>query len=156
MALSHIRLSISHSISTLWRRVAPIAALLALVVAMGGTWTAGLAVAAPTAAAAQPATKPPPSAPAGTRDEDDRAPPRPAKKEVSGKLNLNTATEDQLVLLPSVGPSKAERILVWRKKNGAFKRVADLRRVKGFGYRTYKRLEPFLDIKGESTIAPKR
>ena len=76
-------------------------------------------------------------------------------KELTGKLNLNTATEDQLMLLPTVGPSKADRIVTWRKKNGAFQRTADLRRVKGFGYKTFKRLEPFLDIKGETTLAAK-
>ena len=32
---------------------------------------------------------------------------------------------------------------------------ADLRHVKGFGYRTFKKLEPYLDIKGETTLEPK-
>jgi competence protein ComEA len=73
--------------------------------------------------------------------------------EITGKLNLNTATEEQLMLLPTVGPSEAERILDWRKKNGGFKRTADLRRVKGFGYKTFKKLEPFLDVKGDTTLA---
>jgi competence protein ComEA len=149
----------SISISKLGRRLATFAALVALVAAMGGTWTSGRAFAAPTASAAQPVTKPSTAAPdrgdRGDRD-DDRAAPRPVKKEVSGKLNLNTASEDQLMMLPTVGPSKAERIVVWRKKNGGFKRVADLRRVKGFGYRTFKRLEPLLDIKGDTTLAAKR
>jgi competence ComEA-like helix-hairpin-helix protein len=81
----------------------------------------------------------------------------PAKKsnhkEITGKLNLNTATEEQLMLLPTVGPSEADAVVAWRKKNGGFKRTADLRRVKGFGYRTYKKLEPFLDIKGDTTLA---
>ena len=111
-----------------------LAALALLVVAMGGTW--GFASAAPT-------TDPPEHAVTS----------KPTHKNIAGKLNLNTATEEQLMLLPSVGPSKAERIVVWRKKNGGFKRVADLRRVKGFGYRTFKRLEPFLDIKGDTTLA---
>jgi competence ComEA-like helix-hairpin-helix protein len=86
-------------------------------------------------------------------DLEERGASRPVRKVVTGKLNLNTATEEQLTLLPTVGPSKAERIVVWRKKNGGFKRVADLRRVKGFGYKTFKRLEPFLDITGETTLA---
>ncbi len=73
--------------------------------------------------------------------------------EITGKLNLNTATEEQLMLLPTVGSSEAERIVTWRKKNGGFKRTADLRRVKGFGYKTFKKLEPFLDIKGDTTLA---
>ena len=76
------------------------------------------------------------------------------KKMVTGKLNLNTATVDQLMLLPGIGPSKAERVVDWRGKHGPFKRVADLRKVKGFGYKTLKKLEPNLDVKGESTLAP--
>ena len=139
------------SISKLTRRSSSFIALVALVAAMGGTWTARPAAAAPTVATAQPVTKP-----AAIVDRDDDRPSKPAKKDVAGKLNLNTASEDQLMLLPSIGPSKAERIVVWRKKNGGFKRVADLRRVKGFGYRTFKRLEPFLDIKGDTTLVAKR
>ena len=121
-----------------------------LVVAMGGTWaTSTIAAAAPSVAPTTPAT--------GPAHLDDGQPPakKSNHKELAGKLNLNSATEDQLMLLPTVGPSKAERIVAWRKKNGGFKRVADLRRVKGFGYRTFKKLEPFLDIKGDTTLAPK-
>ena len=128
-------------------------ALAALVLSMGGTWRlAGDAHAAPHTTSSATAT------PAGGGGTTDTAPPfaRPAKKAVTGKLNLNTATEEQLMLLPTVGPAKAERIVAWRKRNGAFKRTADLRRVKGFGYKTFKRLEPYLDIKGETTLAPKR
>ncbi len=115
-----------------------------LVLAMGGTWQ--VASAAPTAAvaAASPASA-----------EAVHAQPKSAHKELTGKLNLNMASEDQLMLLPKVGPAKAERIVTWRKKNGGFKRVADLRRVKGFGYKTFKKLEPYLDIKGDTTLAAK-
>lgn len=77
------------------------------------------------------------------------------RKDLMGRLNLNNATEDQLMMLPTVGPSKAQRIVTWRKKNGGFKRTADLRRVKGFGYKSFKKLEPFLDVKGDTTLAPK-
>ena len=116
-----------------------------LVLAMGGTWHV--------ASAAPPATD---SAFAQAHPQPDPAHvPKTAHKELTGKLNLNVATEDQLMLLPKVGPAKAERIVTWRKKNGGFKRVADLRRVKGFGYKTFKRLEPFLDIKGDSTLSDK-
>ena len=51
-----------------------------------------------------------------------------------------------------VGPAKAERMITWRKKNGGFKRIADIRRVKGFGYKTFKRLEPYLDVAGPTTL----
>ena len=82
----------------------------------------------------------------------DQSSDRPMQKRPTGKLNLNTATGEQLQLLPGIGPAKAERILEWRQKHGAFRRVADLRRVKGFGYRTLKKLERYIDIKGESTL----
>jgi competence ComEA-like helix-hairpin-helix protein len=158
------------AISKIVRHWITIAAVVALVVAMGGRW-----MTTPPAAAA-PASSAPPSAPSSVPPKSPSSPTASAvplasvvavradgeavvkksnRKELAGKLNLNTATEEQLMLLPSVGPSKAERIVVWRKKNGGFKRVADLRRVKGFGYRTFKRLEPFLDIKGDTTLAPK-
>jgi competence ComEA-like helix-hairpin-helix protein len=143
------------SMTKLTRRLAPALALAALLLAMGGTWIASpRAVAAPNTQVTT--TKAPIANTTAQTARDGEPGQRPARKEVSGKLNLNTATEDQLMMLPTVGPSKAERIVAWRKKNGGFKRVADLRRVKGFGYRTYKRLEPFLDIKGDTTLVARR
>jgi competence ComEA-like helix-hairpin-helix protein len=136
----------------------PAAAIALIVIAMGGTWsTAGATPAPQWSATTPPAAHATPIA-ARTLIEPD-GPDHPAKKsnrkDLAGKLNLNTASEDQLMLLPTVGPSKAERIVTWRKKNGGFKRTADLRRVKGFGYKTFKKLEPFLDIKGDTTLAAK-
>ena len=135
-----------------------ILAAAALVLSMNGRWQlAAVANAAPgptTSPSSVSASGKTASVTAAATAPDADALPRTAKKQVTGKLNLNTATEDQLMLLPTVGPAKAERVVVWRKKNGAFKRTADLRRVKGFGYKTFKRLEPFLDIKGDSTLAP--
>ncbi|MBK9035883.1 MAG: helix-hairpin-helix domain-containing protein [Myxococcales bacterium] len=93
----------------------------------------------------------PPSIAAATADVGDDDP--PAHKATSGRLNLNTATAEQLEMLPGVGPAKAERIVAFRGKHGPFKRVADLRRVKGFGRKTLKKLERFLDIKGPTTLA---
>ncbi|MEO8703231.1 MAG: helix-hairpin-helix domain-containing protein [Kofleriaceae bacterium] len=131
-------------------------AIVALVFAMGGTWSTRPANAAPGAVAPAVAKPGVTTTTAAITDHADEPRGKPAKKDLNGKLNLNTASEEQLMMLPSVGPSKAERIVVWRKKNGGFKRVADLRRVKGFGYRTFKRLEPLLDIKGDTTLAAKK
>jgi competence ComEA-like helix-hairpin-helix protein len=137
------------SLAKLARRLTTVAAIAMLVAAMGGTWSRS-AIAAPvvtpqlTKAAAPGHGGDAPDGPAAKKSNH---------KQVTGKLNLNTATEDQLMLLPTVGASKAERIVEWRKKNGGFKRTADLRHVKGFGYKTFKKLEPFLDIKGDTTIA---
>ncbi|MDQ3369620.1 MAG: helix-hairpin-helix domain-containing protein [Myxococcota bacterium] len=154
--LAHLAQRLSQHLA---RRLVPIVALVVLVVAMGGSWMlAGDAFAAPPqAATARPLTAATTrTAATTTATADDVGRSKPVKKDVTGKLNLNTATEDQLMLLPTVGPAKAERVVTWRKKNGGFKRTADLRRVKGFGYKTFKRLEPFLDVKGDSTLAARR
>jgi competence protein ComEA len=127
-------------ISKLAHRLVPLVALATLLAAMGGTWKA--ASAAPLAQALAPPVAAT-AAHAGKR----------AHHELTGKLNLNTATEDQLMLLPTIGPAKAERIVAWRKKNGAFRRIADLRRVKGIGYKSFRRLEPYLDVQGATTLS---
>lgn len=126
------------------KSLSTLVALVMLTLAMGGAWQ--VAGAGPASAIDSPAA-------IGTAEAASGR--KPAGKAMEGKLNLNTATEDQLMLLPTIGPAKAERIVTWRKKHGGFKRIADLRRVKGFGYKTFKRLARFLAIEGETTLAAK-
>jgi len=61
-------------------------------------------------------------------------------------VNLNTATVDQLLALPGIGPSKAAAIVETRQKIGGFKKVEDLMRVKGIGRKTFRKLEPMLKL----------
>jgi competence protein ComEA len=133
--------------ASLVRRAAAIVALCALVATGTATW-----LTASTASAKPAAVKAAAAAPAAAAKDDDEPRARGGKKSVTGKLNLNSASDEQLQMLPGVGPSKSERIIAWRQKNGGFKRVADLRKVKGFGYKTLKKLEPYLDIKGDTTL----
>lgn len=99
----------------------------------------------------RPAWAAPPSVAAAVAEPDGEA--RAVRKAASGKLNLNTATVEQLQMLPGVGPAKAERIVDYRTRHGGFRRVAELRRVRGFGAKTLKKLERFLDVKGETTLS---
>lgn len=59
---------------------------------------------------------------------------------ISGKLNLNTATQEQLEALPRVGPALAQRIIAGRP----YRSLADLDRVKGMGEATLKTLAPLV------------
>jgi comEA protein len=86
------------------------------------------------------------SAASPSHDESDGA---------SGVVNLNTATEAELQLLPGVGPAKAAAVLAYRKKYGAFKKVEDLGKVKGFSYKTLKKLKPYLALSGTTTYKGK-
>ena len=56
-----------------------------------------------------------------------------AGAESPGVVNVNTASAEQLQLLPRVGPALAERIIDIREANGPFNSVEDLTNVKGIG-----------------------
>ncbi len=55
--------------------------------------------------------------------------------EVQAKVNLNTATREQLDALPGVGEVTAQRILDWRARHGTFTAVEQLREIDGIGER---------------------
>jgi len=83
-------------------------------------------------------------------DLPGQEPPARSSTERPAPLNLNAATEAQLEALPGIGPATATRIVEYRKKNGAFKKVEDLMNVKGIGEKS------FLKLKGLVTVAPTR
>ena len=66
-------------------------------------------------------------------------------------ININTATKDELVALPGIGPAKAQAILDYRKAHGPFKTVEDLKDVKGIGAKRFEQLKPDLAVSGPST-----
>ena len=67
-----------------------------------------------------------------------------AKPAPSGKVNINTASAEQLTTLPGVGPKLAARILEYRQKSGAFKSVQELMNVRGVGEKNLKKIEQYL------------
>lgn len=64
----------------------------------------------------------------------------------NGKINLNTATAQQLDGLPGVGPVLAEHILRFRDAHGGFRSVADLRQVDGIGPARYEQLKDLVTV----------
>lgn len=61
------------------------------------------------------------------------APPTSTEPE---RVDLNTATEEQLATLPRIGPSLAARIVQWREAHGPFSSADDLLQVTGLGQKT--------------------
>jgi competence protein ComEA len=83
------------------------------------------------------------------------APPARADEPVAspeGVVNINTATPEQLGLLPGIGETKARAIVEHRQRR-PFARVDDLVAVRGIGRATLRRLRPYLAVRGETTLS---
>ena len=61
------------------------------------------------------------------------------------KINLNTATMEQLQELPGVGPVTAQRIVDYRE-NSPFSAPEDLMEVKGIGQKTFAKLKDLVTV----------
>ena len=54
------------------------------------------------------------------------------------KLNINTASEEELTQLKRIGPKYAQGIVEYRQKNGPFKQPEEIMQVPGIGSKTYE------------------
>ena len=74
-----------------------------------------------------------------------------SRPEITGVVNLNTASSAELQLLPGVGEVRAVAIVAMRKQRGGFKRIEDLLEVKGIGPKMLERLRPYATLTGKTT-----
>jgi competence protein ComEA len=82
------------------------------------------------------------------------ATPAKAAAALEGVVNLNTASEAELMRLPRIGETVARRIIDFREKHGPFQRLEDLMNVQGIGEKTFEKLRPHLAVEGETTLRP--
>jgi len=75
-----------------------------------------------------------------------------AKPKLQGQVNINTATESQLAILPGIGDKLAKEIIAHRTKEGAFKILEDIKKVKGVKDKKFEKCKAFLVLEGETTI----
>lgn len=72
--------------------------------------------------------------------------------EIEGKVNINTATEEQIAVLPGVGPKLASEVIKYRNANGNFKGIEDLKKVNGVGDKKLEKIRNFIVVEGNTTI----
>lgn len=82
----------------------------------------------------------------------EAAPPPPpggsAPDAITGKININTASVEELDKLPGIGPAIAQAIIDYRTTNGPFKQIEDINIVKGIGDALFEK------IKDQITVGP--
>ncbi len=68
------------------------------------------------------------------------------KSAPTGKLDLNTASVEQLTELPGIGQKLAARIVAYREKAGAFSSTEELMNVRGIGEKNFGKLEKYITV----------
>lgn len=71
------------------------------------------------------------------------------EEEESGKnsvININTANIEALTAIPGVGSATAEKIVTYRKENGKFKTVEDIKNVSGIGDKKYEAIKDYISV----------
>jgi competence protein ComEA len=82
-------------------------------------------------------------------------PATPKKPTLEGKLNINTATVEQIDMLPGMSKKKAEAVVEYRTANGNFKTLEDLMKVKGIKQKTIDRIKDYIIFEGQTTLKRK-
>ena len=70
----------------------------------------------------------------------------PSAQAEQGKLDLNTATREELMTLSGIGEKTADAILAYREGMGSFISVEELLSVKGFGEKKLNAIRPYITV----------
>lgn len=63
------------------------------------------------------------------------------------KVNINTATQEELETLPGIGPAIAQKITAYRKEKGKFSNIEQIKEVNGIGESKYTEIKEFITVK---------
>lgn len=69
-----------------------------------------------------------------------------ASSKKSDKVNLNTATKEELKTIPGVGDVTAQRIVDYREEKGSFSSIEELKNVERIGDKTFEKIKEYIDI----------
>jgi competence protein ComEA len=64
----------------------------------------------------------------------------------SGKININTATKEQLVTLPGIGESKADSIISYRTEHGGFSSIEEIMEIPGIKDAVFSKIKELITV----------
>ena len=64
----------------------------------------------------------------------------------AGKININVSDENELIKIPGVGKSTAERIIEYRGQNGGFSSISEITNVKGIGNAKFNSMKDYICV----------
>ncbi|MEK6701696.1 MAG: ComEA family DNA-binding protein [Planctomycetota bacterium] len=79
-------------------------------------------------------------------DKPDDAKEQQSAPPAGRKININTATIEELDLLPGIGRSTAQKIIDYRIKHGKFRTISELDKVSGIGPARLEQLRPLVTV----------
>lgn len=72
----------------------------------------------------------------------------PDAKEKDGRIDLNTASAEELETLKGIGPTKASAIIEYRERYGGFTCIEEITEVKGIGEKTFEKIKDRIYVSG--------
>ncbi len=68
------------------------------------------------------------------------------KAQDSNKVNINTASREELMTISGIGEAKADSIIAYRSENGSFSSIEDIKNVSGIGDGLFSKMKEYITI----------
>ncbi len=88
----------------------------------------------------------PPPSQKSKMDEPIKGNRKSSLNQIQRKVNINTASLEELETLPGIGPSLAQRIIDCRSKNGKFNKIEEIKMVSGIGGGSFQRIKGLITV----------
>ena len=83
---------------------------------------------------------------AGAAPADGSTAATTADSDNGGLININTATQEELESLPSIGEVRAQAIITYREEHGGFRTIDELKEVSGIGDKIFADISPHVTV----------
>ena len=82
----------------------------------------------------------------GKRSKEEETEQRTSDKVGSNKININTASKEELMTLSGIGESKATQILSYRESNGKFAKIEDIMNISGIKDGIFSKIKDYITV----------